>query len=47
MGVHEIPLLPPDQPRVVSVNNCVDVVLALQAAIDDTFKTINERIQSK
>ncbi|KAK7081816.1 hypothetical protein SK128_003213, partial [Halocaridina rubra] len=41
---HEIPVLPADQSRVATVNNCVDVLLHLEKVVDDVFNSITSRL---
>nr|XP_053653800.1 WASH complex subunit 1-like [Cherax quadricarinatus] len=42
---HEIPLVPADQSRASTVNNCVDVLLHLEKVVDDVFNSITSRLQ--
>ena len=44
---HEIPLLPADQSRVATVNNCVDVLQHLEKVIDDVFSSIISRLNGE
>ncbi|XP_064105269.1 WASH complex subunit 1-like isoform X3 [Macrobrachium nipponense] len=41
---HEIPVLPADQNRVATVNNCVDVLLHLEKVIDSVFNSTITRL---
>ena len=41
---HELPILPNDQCRKVTVNDTVELLLHVEKVIDDVFNTISSRI---